>query len=63
MPAVSVNHSLLSCRVGSLIHSQIPPGYLAFASSLRIHIPAGASVPIDRLGIHLPLAELYSVIV
>jgi len=30
---------------------------------LREHSGDGASVPIDRLGIHLPLAEVYAVVV
>ena len=40
MSAVSLNHSLLACTIGALLHRQVPPGCRTFDSNLRIKATA-----------------------
>jgi Uma2 family endonuclease len=40
MAGGSLNHALLTNRVGSLLDRQAPPGCRVFSPDLRIHIPA-----------------------
>lgn len=40
MPGVSLNHALLSAKVGSLLDPQMPPGCRVFSSDLRIKAAA-----------------------